>query len=225
MDGRTCPSNHVFILSGDDALNVVGEVRDIAVNERIWSSRFVGDMAYLVTFRNIDPLWTIDLSNPEQPVILGELEVPGVSTYIHPLTDAGHLLTIGFGGDDDGLDWNTQISLFDVQDPTTPTWPCISIRSRAGCGWYYAWSEANYEHKAFQYWGHEICFVPVGTYRYDYETNRYDYRSRLMLMEIDTEAGDISPYGSVDHSVTTLEITGGITEISDEVSLWAIIPP
>ena len=52
----------------ETTLNVVGEVRDIAVNERIWSSRFVGDMAYLVTFRNIDPLWTIDLSNPEQPL-------------------------------------------------------------------------------------------------------------------------------------------------------------
>lgn len=202
MEEPTPPANHVFVLAGDEALNVVGSVRDIAVNERIWSSRFVGDMAYLVTFRNIDPLWTIDLSTPEEPVILGELEVPGVSTYIHPLTEDGHLLTIGFGGDDDGLDWNTQVSLFDVQDPTTPTLAdAYPFAQEPGDGWYYAWSEANYEHKAFQYWGpRNMLAVPVSTYRYDYETNRYDYRSRLMLMEINTEQGDISPYGSVDHS-------------------------
>ena len=202
MEDPTPPANHLFILAGDTSLNVVGSVRDIAVNERIWSSRFVGDMAYLVTFRNIDPLWTIDLSNPEDPVILGELEVPGVSTYIHPLTEQGHLLTIGFGGDNDGLDWNTQLSLFDVRDPTTPTLAdAHPFAPEDGDGWYYAWSEANYEHKAFQYWGQrQMLAVPTSTYRYDYDSGRYEYRSRLMLMQIDTDAGEIRSYGEVDHS-------------------------
>ena len=69
----------------------------------------------------MDPLWTIDLSDPTQPKIKGELDVPGVSTYIHPLGD-DHLLTIGFGGDEDGLDWSTQVTLFDVSDFTDPEW-------------------------------------------------------------------------------------------------------
>ena len=90
--------------------------RGIADGERIWSARFIGDRAYLVTFETIDPLWVLDLSDPTSPIILGELEVPGVSTYIHPVDD-NTLLTIGIGPGDDGLglDWSmTQISLFDV---------------------------------------------------------------------------------------------------------------
>ena len=77
----------------------------------------------MVTFENVDPLWVIDLSDPTNPVILGELEVPGVSTYIHPVNE-NTLLTIGIGPGEDGLglDWSTtQISLFDISDPTNPT--------------------------------------------------------------------------------------------------------
>ena len=62
----------------------------------------MGDRAYLVTFETIDPLWVLDLSDPTSPIILGELEVPGVSTYIHPVDD-NTLLTIGIGPGDDGL--------------------------------------------------------------------------------------------------------------------------
>ncbi|MGY8692449.1 MAG: beta-propeller domain-containing protein, partial [Candidatus Poseidoniales archaeon] len=107
---------------GDGGLNQIGYIGDIAPGERIWSARFVGERAYLVTFENIDPLWVIDLSDPTNPTILGELEVPGVSTYIHPISD-NLLLTIGIGPGPDGLglDWSiTQVSLFDVTDPTTP---------------------------------------------------------------------------------------------------------
>ena len=74
----------------------LGHIGEIAPDERIWSARFVGDRAYLVTFETIDPLWVIDLSDPTNPTILGELEVPGVSTYIHPV-DENTLLTIGIG--------------------------------------------------------------------------------------------------------------------------------
>jgi len=100
-----------------------GKVGGIAPGERIWSARFDGDRAYIVTFEQIDPLWVIDVSDETNPVILGELKVPGVSTYIHPLS-RDHLLTIGLGPaneDGTGLDWSgTQLSLFDIQDPTAP---------------------------------------------------------------------------------------------------------
>ena len=130
----TGPTNNVFTLVATECmipegceedsteLIQIGHVGDIAEGERIWSARFVGDRAYLVTFRNIDPLWVIDLTDPTDPEILGELEVPGVSTYIHPV-DANTLLTIGIGPGPDGLglDWSvTQVSLFDVSDPTNP---------------------------------------------------------------------------------------------------------
>ena len=83
-----------------------GKVDGIAPGERIWSARFDGDRAYLVTFEQIDPLWVIDVADETNPTILGELKVPGVSTYIHPLS-RDHLLTIGLGPaneDGTGLD-------------------------------------------------------------------------------------------------------------------------
>jgi hypothetical protein len=100
-----------------------------------------------VTFQNIDPLWTVDLSDVKNPRILGELHVPGVSTYIHPLGD--HLLTIGLGGTDDGLDWGTtQLSMFNITDRTQPALES-SLQLSAGSaqdGWQYSSSEATYEH-------------------------------------------------------------------------------
>src|SRR5262249_34062986 len=114
-------SNNVFVLAGEEDLQVVGQVRDIAVGESLWATRFAGDKAYLVTFQSIDPLWTVDLSDPANPTLLSELEVPGVSTYIHPI-DGDNLLTIGYGSDEEwGIDWSTSISLFDVSDPTAPS--------------------------------------------------------------------------------------------------------
>ena len=105
----TGPTNQVTILQqSDDSLVQVGIIEDIAPNETIWSARFIGERGYLVTFENVDPLWVLDLSNPLDPQILGELEIPGVSTYIHPVDD-DHLLTIGIGPGDEGigLDWST----------------------------------------------------------------------------------------------------------------------
>ncbi|MED5464016.1 MAG: beta-propeller domain-containing protein [Myxococcota bacterium] len=193
------PENNVFVLAGVDSLGVIGHLGGIAKGEQIWSSRFVGESAYLVTFRNIDPLWTIDLSDPTQPEIKGELEVPGVSTYIHPLT--GHLLTIGFGGDDEGLDWKTQLSLFDVTDFSNPTLKSkLSLAPAVGEGWNYAYSEATWEHKAFQYWQPKgLLAIPLSTYRYDYQTRHYEYVSKLSIINVSLEDG-LSHYGSVDHS-------------------------
>ena len=213
------PSNRVTMLeptsSGD--LDQIGIVDGIADGERIWSARFIGDRAYLVTFETIDPLWVLDLSDPTSPIILGELEVPGVSTYIHPVDD-NTLLTIGIGPGDDGLglDWSmTQISLFDVSDPTNPTLAdslpispaytddeCQNIRT---CGWSWSWSEATYEHKAFTYWAPEnMLAVPLSTYRYVYDENYYyggyEYVSMLKLIHVDVENLSLSEHGEIDHS-------------------------
>ena len=178
-------------------------VDNIADGERIWSARFIGDRGYLVTFETIDPLWVLDLSDPFNPVILGELEVPGVSTYIHPVNE-NTLLTIGIGPGVGGLglDWSTtQVSLFDVSDPSAPNLAdsmkltpaytdsrCEDVRH---CGWSWSWSEATYEHKAFTYWSPDsILAVPLSTYRYLYDESGYsgyEYVSKLMLVDVDVE--------------------------------------
>src|SRR5690606_22698817 len=92
--GTTANSkNHLFILDGN--LKQVGAVNDLAKGERIYSARFMGDKAYLVTFKETDPLFVIDTKNPAAPKVLGELKIPGFSNYLHPIGE-NHLLGIGY---------------------------------------------------------------------------------------------------------------------------------
>ena len=198
--------NHIYVLAGSRDLQEVGHLDDIAPGERLWASRFVGDKAYLVTFRNVDPLWTIDLSDPTHPRIIGELEIPGVSTYIHPMDDE-HLLTIGYGGDENGMNWKTQVSLFDVSDFANPRQAAaLSLAPEVvGDGWTYAWSEATWEHKAFQYWGPlNMLAIPLSTYRDNYNEvdgyYGYEYKSELALIQIDGENLSRYDHGEIDHS-------------------------
>ena len=221
----TGPTNQVTILmdDGEGRLDQIGFLGDIAEGETIWSARFVGDRGYLVTFMNIDPLWVLDLSDPYNPIVLGELHVPGVSTYIHPIDD-DNLLTIGIAGGADGLglDWSiTQVSLFDVSDPSnpslsdtlplTPAYVDENCEDIMTCGWSWSYSEATYEHKAFTFWAPEsLLAVPLSTHRYVYDEIEiegkvyshygYEYVSMLKMIDIDTENGSLSNHGEVEHS-------------------------
>lgn len=103
----------------DKNLQKAGELSGIAPGEQIKSARFMGNTAYLVTFVQTDPLFVIDLSDPEKPEIKGEVKLPGFSSYLHPAGD-GLLVGIGYGGTEDGLDGSAKISLFDVKDPVSP---------------------------------------------------------------------------------------------------------
>ena len=220
MENPAPMENHVITLShaldvdtGKTRLLEMGRVDGIAYNETIWSARFVEDRAYIVTFENMDPLWTIDLSNPTSPTIMGELKVPGVSTYIHPLSDDA-ILTIGLGPADEetglGLDWsNTRLSLFNVSnfsDPQETQTLSLSPVEDPTDGWAWAWSEATWEHKAFQYWAPKgMLAVPLNTYRYDYYYDEdghyqyeYDWVSKLMIVNITEEGMEL--HGEVDHS-------------------------
>ncbi len=96
---------------------VLGRTAAIAPGETLQSARFMGDRAYLVTFRQVDPFFVFDLSDPQHPTQLGELKIPGFSSYLHPVGE-GHILGIGF----DGGGWPVRIkaSLFDVRDPANP---------------------------------------------------------------------------------------------------------
>ncbi|MFV0318407.1 MAG: beta-propeller domain-containing protein [Microthrixaceae bacterium] len=104
----------------DGTLAEIGSVEDLGIGETVQSVRFLGDMAYVVTFRQTDPLYAIDLSDPTEPTALGELKITGFSEYMHPVGD-GLLLGIGREATQDGLDTGFKASLFDVSDPTNPT--------------------------------------------------------------------------------------------------------
>jgi uncharacterized secreted protein with C-terminal beta-propeller domain len=115
-------TNNVYVL--DMNLNVVGKVEDLAPGEQIYSTRFMGNRCYMVTFRNIDPLFVIDLSDPTAPTVLGELKVTGYSGYLHPY-DENILIGIGketiYDAEED-FAWyqGLKISLFDVSDVSNP---------------------------------------------------------------------------------------------------------
>ncbi|MDN7024623.1 hypothetical protein FGU65_06930 [Methanoculleus sp. FWC-SCC1] len=111
----------VSVLDGD--METVGTIANIAPGERIYATRFIGDRLYMVTFKQIDPLFVIDLSDPEHPGILGKLKIPGYSDYLHPYDDT-HL--IGVGKETEANEWGgasvggVKIALFDVSNVSSP---------------------------------------------------------------------------------------------------------
>jgi uncharacterized secreted protein with C-terminal beta-propeller domain len=138
---------HVFERDGGELVEV-GAVRGLGRGEQIQGVRFFGDQGYVVTFRQVDPLFVLDLSDPENPQLTGELKVPGYSTYLHPLGD-GRLVAVGMSGDDAGRITGTQLSLFDVSDPASPTLlDTLPITETFAEGS----SEATYDPHAFLWW-------------------------------------------------------------------------
>ena len=123
-NGTNTSTNALFVL--DKTMQTVGELEDLAKGERIYSTRFMGNRCYIVTFKQVDPLFAIDLSVPEKPFVAGELKIPGYSEYLHPY-DENHL--IGFGHDattynygygDVSIPLGLKMALFDVSDMNSP---------------------------------------------------------------------------------------------------------
>ncbi len=110
--------NNIYVL--DENMKVVGKVEELARDERIYSVRFMQNRAYLVTFRQVDPLFAIDLTNPTNPIVMGELKVPGYSSYLHPYDDVT-LIGLGKETDNNGrITGGIKLSLFDVSDVRDP---------------------------------------------------------------------------------------------------------
>jgi len=115
-------TNQLYVL--DMNLDVVGKLENLAPGEQIYSARFMGDRGYIVTFRNIDPFFVIDLTEPTAPTVLGELKITGYSGYLHPY-DENHIIGIGketTAADREDFAWyqGVKISLFDVSDVSNP---------------------------------------------------------------------------------------------------------
>lgn len=173
----------------------VGRSVDLAEDERIMSARFVGNRGYVVTFRQVDPLFTFDLSDPAHPRKVGELKIPGFSSYLHPV-DEGHLIGIGQHVPENG-DWRqraVKLSLYDVTDLAHPRETHTQLVGTA-----YGWSEATFEHKAFNWFpSKKLLAIPFS----DWVPSAYgDYYwgsfiSELRVFRVDTTAG-FTPVGAV----------------------------
>jgi inhibitor of cysteine peptidase len=150
--------NNVYVL--DPSMKTIGTLEHIAPDERIYAARFVGDRLYLVTFKRIDPLFVIDLSDPKHPGILGKLKIPGYSDYLHPY-DADHIIGIGKETNENG--WGgvsvggLKIALFDVSDVNNPVQVDAVVIGEAGTD-----SEALRDHKAFLFIQEkDLLVIPV----------------------------------------------------------------
>lgn len=178
MDKST--SNNLYILN--DKLEEVGKVTGFAQEEKIYSVRYVGDKAYIVTFKQTDPLFVIDLSNSANPQILGELKLPGYSTYLHPY-DETHIIGFGYETKENGTRVTTdglKMVMFDVSDFTNPQ---VLFKINIGDS-KYTYSELLYNHKAMLFSKEKnIIAFPL------YSSAGMKTNSRVAIYEIDLEKG------------------------------------
>ncbi len=139
-------------------LEKIGQVSGLGRGERIYAVRFIEDRGYVVTFRQVDPLYTLDLADPAHPRVRGELKILGYSAYLHPVGDH-ELLGIGQDASAEGVRQGTQLSLFDVDDPANP-----KLLHKVALGELTS-SEAEYDHHAFLWWEPlRLAVVPVSDY-------------------------------------------------------------
>jgi uncharacterized secreted protein with C-terminal beta-propeller domain len=148
----------IYVLDGK--LSTIGSVKDLGKTERIYSVRFIEDKGYVVTFRQTDPLYVLDLSNPKNPQLKGELKIPGYSGYLHPITKDKIL---GIGQES----WQVKVSLFDVSSASDPKELDKYILDES-------WTDVLNTHHAFLLdKKHEIFFLPgsKGGYIFSYKNN------------------------------------------------------
>ena len=139
-------------------LEEIGRVGGLGEGERIYAVRFMGDTGYVVTFRQTDPLFVLDLANPRAPRKVGELKVPGYSAYLHPVAE-GLLLGVGQDADSEGATQGAQLSLFDVSDPERPKRVDTESLGRD------SYTDVEDDHHAFTWWAPgSLAVLPVAEF-------------------------------------------------------------
>ncbi|MCB9700933.1 MAG: beta-propeller domain-containing protein [Myxococcales bacterium] len=179
---------------GEGELGEIGQVGGLGMGEEIKSVRYIGDVGYVVTFRQTDPLYTVDLKDHEHPAVAGELKINGYSAYLHPL-DATHLIGVGFDGTPEGQLLGVQVNLFDVSDIQSP------IRTSQQALGDFGWTEVAFDHHAFLYWEPtDLAVFPVNSFSFDEELMLESYFMGAAAYTVDPEAG-VQPFGTITHIV------------------------
>ena len=156
--GRGTPSHVTVLETRSGRLEKIGQVSGLGQGERIYAVRFIGDRGYVVTFRETDPLYTLDLADPAHPRVRGELKILGYSSYLHPVGEH-ELVGIGQDATAEGIRQGTQLSLFDVADPANPR-----LLHKVALGLSSS-SEAEYDHHAFLWWAPtRLAVVPISDF-------------------------------------------------------------
>ncbi len=199
--GGGSPESMITVLGLDgNALVTAGEVRGLGPNEQIQAVRFLGDKAYVVTFRQTDPLFVVDLADPTRPRLAGELKIPGFSSYLHPVDD-GHLVGVGTDGDEQGNTFGTVVSLFDVTNPADPARTAkLSIGPEGergnGFGNDGSWTPVSSDARAFTWWEGKAV-VPVSWYRFDPRSGQQANGSDAVVVAVDEASGKLTEVGRV----------------------------
>lgn len=197
--GETVSKNNIYILN--TKLQIIGKVEDIAPGENIYSTRFVDDRAYMVTFKTVDPFFVVDLKNPKSPKILGALKIPGYSNYLHPY-DENHI--VGFGKDtterkDMAYYQGLKIAIFDVSDVKNPIEKSKTIIGDRGTD-----SELLQNHKALLF---------------DKDRNLLAFPVTVMEIKEKKSEGEFIFQGAYIYNISLtdgLKLKGKITHLSNE---------
>jgi uncharacterized secreted protein with C-terminal beta-propeller domain len=169
--GAADSENDLYVLDAE-SLDRRGSVTGMGTTERVYAVRYVGETAYVVTFRRVDPFHVVDLSDPENPEEVGKLELPGFSSYLHPVDD-DHVLGVG---EERG---KVKAVLFDVGDPGTPTVADSQVFERG-------WSAVSRSHHAFLMdRKHGVFVLPAGE-----ESLVVDYTGESLAVETTVRTAD-----------------------------------
>lgn len=204
-EGQVVPQqSRITVLDTDGSLDQVGMVDGLGIDERIYAVRYFGDKAFVVTFRETDPLYAVDLTDPANPVTRGELKIPGFSSYLHPV---GEDLLMGIGQDanDRGQTKGAQVSLFDVSNLDDPLRIDTLDLGRD------TWSLVDYDHRAFSYSPLDgLAAIPVEDWsRGGIET---------VMVQVDAGAGTLAeatrfPVGEYDYRVRNLFLGSSLVSV------------
>lgn len=187
----------------------IGEVGNLGKGERIYAVRFKGPIAYVVTFRETDPLYIIDIKNPRNMRVTGELKIPGFSSYLH-VVSPGRLLGVGQEATATGITKGTKVSLFDVSNPTKP---------REVTNWVLqgAYSNVEWDHRAFLYWKKlKLAVMPVNVFYY----RNFFYGAVVLKISWN----EITEIGRVTHRLSTERYTKSIIRnaVIGDGNLWSM---
>ena len=192
-------NNRVFIL--DEELNEISRLEHLGEpGETIRSVRFSADYGYVVTFEQTDPFYVINLSDVENPVVEGELKIPGFSTYLQPMGN-DFMLGIGFGDSDGGTN-GLKLSIYDIRDKTNPTVFDEVIFDYDDFGW--SWSSATYNHKDLLVsLSKGIIALPFSTWNWNHLTG-YHYTSGILVYDFN-EVDGLTYSGFITHEENATE--------------------